>query len=188
MSVFGLKSVLFTVLFLPFLWMVNRAMSGLLIDPVEEITHWSGEWALRFLLLTLAVTPVSRLTGYSLIKYRRMIGLFSFFYACLHMGIWLIDREFSLHLMIDDVIERTYITLGFLAFLAMLVLALTSNRMMMRRLAKNWQKLHRLIYLIAILAVIHFYWQAKSAADAEPLIYGLLTLVLLAYRFKIRRS
>lgn len=176
------KPLLFVLLLSPFLLLLWDIFMDNLIEPIEEITNPTGQWALRFLLLSLLITPLNRLLPFSIIKYRRMIGVFSFFYACLHFSIWLIDQEFDLMIIMTDIIKRPYIAIGFSGFLLLLSLAITSTDKMVRRLGRNWKKLHRSIYLIAVLAVVHFYWQAKSSMDIEPMIYAVIALVLLGYR------
>ncbi len=176
------KPILFALLATPFLLLLYDTLSGYLIDPVEEVTTRTGQWALRFLLLTLAITPFNTILPFSIIRYRRMIGVFSFFYACLHFSMWLIDRGFDVNEIIADIIKRPYITIGFSAFVLLSLLAITSTNKMTRRLGKRWKKLHRSIYLIAVLVVVHFYWQAKSDMDIEPMIYGVIALILLGFR------
>lgn len=152
-------------------------------NPVEAMTHETGEWTLRFLLITLSVTPVRQILKLTwLIKFRRMLGLFAFFYATLHFitYIWF-DQYFDWAEIVKDVIERPFITVGFTAFVLLIPLALTSNKMMMRRLKKNWVRLHKLIYVIAVLAVLHFIWLVK-ADYLQPFIYSVILLVLLSYR------
>lgn len=151
-------------------------------NPIETLTHGTGDWALRFLLITLAVTPLRRLSGWTMLqRLRRMLGLFAFFYACLHFLIWFwLDQSLSLSAMVEDVIKRPYITVGFLAFVLLIPLAATSTRGMMRRLGRNWQRLHRLVYAVAVLAVLHFLWLVK-ADWTEPALYGaILSLLLLS--------
>lgn len=152
-------------------------------NPVETVLHTTGDWALRFLLITLAMTPLRRLTGQGIwLRLRRMLGLFCFFYATLHFLTWLgLDREFAWTGVVEDVVKRPYITLGFLAFMLLIPLAATSTKGMMRRLGTAWRRLHRMIYLIAVLAVIHFLWLVKADL-LEPLLYGAVLLLLLATR------
>lgn len=177
-----MKLVLFVLLSLPFDFLLWDIFAQNLIDPIEEITNPTGQWAMRFLLLTLAVTPFSKITGLSLIKYRRMIGLASFFYAVLHLSIFLIDQQFNLDFILEEILKRPYITIGFISFILLFLLAITSNNFSIRLLKQRWKKLHKLVYLIAILVIIHFYWQVKSWMDVEPLIYMIIMLVLLSYR------
>ena len=156
-------------------------------NPIEKITHATGDWTLRFLLITLAITPLRKLLGVpALIKFRRMFGLFAFFYGCLHFTtyIWL-DKFFNLHEMLLDVAKRKFITVGFTAFVLLIPLALTSTADSIRRLGgKRWQALHRLIYVSAIAGVIHYLWLVK-ADIRKPLIYGTILAALLSYRLVV---
>ncbi len=186
---FVIKPVLFTVCLVPFIALVIGAVNNTLgTNPVETMTHETGEWTLRFLLLTLMITPLRRLSGKSwLIKLRRMLGLYAFFYACLHFitYIWF-DHYFDWVEIIKDIPKRPFITVGFSAFVLLIPLAVTSNNKMMRRLKKNWVKLHRLVYVIAVLGVLHFLWLVK-ADTLEPLIYASILLILLGYRAYYQR-
>jgi sulfoxide reductase heme-binding subunit YedZ len=157
-------------------------------NPIEELIHRLGKWGLNFLLITLAVTPLRRLTGKSwLLRFRRMLGLFAFFYLLLHFLTYAgLDQRFDLPVIFEDVVERPFITIGFTAFLLLIPLAVTSTNAMMKRLGRRWQKLHRLVYVIAILGVVHFYWQVKLDT-LEPLIYAAILAVLLGYRLKGRK-
>ena len=157
-------------------------------NPVEELIHRFGIWGLNFLLITLAVTPLRRLTGKNwVLRFRRMFGLFAFFYVLMHFLTYAgLDQRFSLPTILEDIAERPYITVGFTAFLLLIPLAATSTRAMMKRLGRRWQKLHRLVYVIAILGVCHFYWQVKLDT-MQPLIYAAILAVLLAYRIKGRK-
>ena len=153
-------------------------------NPIEFITHDTGDWTLIFLVLTLSVTPARRLLGRpELIRYRRMLGLFAFFYGCLHFTtyIWL-DKFFDIAEMLKDVRKRKFLTIGFTGFVLMLPLALTSTAGWIRRLGgKPWQMLHRLIYLSATAGVVHYYWLVKSDIR-KPVFYGTLVALLLLYR------
>ena len=179
-----IKPVFFMMCLVPFIALVIGAVNNTLgINPVETMTHETGEWTLRLLLVTLAITPLRRLSGKSwLIKLRRMLGLYTFFYACLHFitYIWL-DQYFDWMEIIRDIPKRPFITVGFAAFVLLIPLAVTSNNKMMRRLKKNWVKLHKLVYVIAVLGVLHFLWLVK-ADTLEPLIYAGVLLILLGYR------
>lgn len=178
------KPLFFVVCLGPFLWILWNAFFGDLgANPVETVTHQTGDWTLRLLLVTLAITPLRNLTGMSaFIRFRRMSGLFVYFYAVCHFSIWFIaDHSLDVTSMLEDIIERPYITLGFLAFLLLTPLALTSNRWSIRKLGKRWKTLHRLVYLIIILAVAHFLWLVK-ADYLEPVIYALIGTVLLLAR------
>lgn len=156
---------------------------GLGANPIEFITHSTGTWTLIGLLMTLSVTPLRRLTGRSdLIRYRRMLGLFAFFYAVLHFitYVWL-DQFFDLAGIAKDIVKRPFITVGFAALMLLVPLAATSTHAMMRRLGRRWQQLHRLIYPIALLGVIHYLWLVKKDLT-QPLIFGAVLVLLLALR------
>ena len=152
-------------------------------DPIKDATLFTGDWVLRFLLITLCITPLRRLTGWSqLIKLRRMLGLYAFFYAFLHFLVWFwLDRELQLGDVIEDILKRPYITVGFSAFVMLIPLAITSNRFSIRRLKQRWQKLHKLVYPIAALGVLHFLWLVKADV-LEPVIYGIILIILLGIR------
>jgi sulfoxide reductase heme-binding subunit YedZ len=154
-------------------------------NPVEFITRSTGTWALVFLCLTLAMTPLRLLTGAAMwIKMRRMFGLFCFFYALLHFLIWIwLDQNFDVPAMMKDVIDRPFITMGFISFVFLIPLALTSNRWSLRSLGKNWGLLHRLVYIIAFTAIAHYWWHKAGKNDLGTVsIYGLVILLLLAFR------
>lgn len=162
-----------------------RAAHGqLTANPIEFITHATGDWTLRFLVFTLAVTPLRKMLGLpELIRFRRMLGLFAFFYACLHFTtyIWL-DKFFDLAEMWKDVAKRRFITLGFTAFLLLVPLAITSTAGWIRRLGgKRWQALHRAVYFSAVCGVVHYYWLVKSDVR-KPVFYGALVGLLLVWR------
>ena len=156
-------------------------------NPVEALIHGLGIWGLNFLLMTLAITPLRRLTGQAwLLRFRRMLGLFAFFYILMHFLAYAgIDQRFDLDTIFEDIVERPYITVGFTALTLLLPLALTSTKGMMRRLGRNWKKLHRLVYVAAILGVWHFYWQVKLDT-LEPVIYAAILAGLLALRIRRR--
>jgi len=156
-------------------------------NPIEELIHRFGKWGLNFLLITLAVTPLRRLTGLNwLLRFRRMLGLFAFFYVLMHFLTYAgLDQRFSLKYIIEDIIERPYITIGMTGLLLLIPLAVTSTNKMMRRLGRRWQKLHRLVYVIAILGVWHFWWQLKQDLG-EPQIYAAVLAILLCYRLYFR--
>jgi sulfoxide reductase heme-binding subunit YedZ len=166
----------------------NAFYGDLGANPVETITHQTGDWALRFLLITLAISPLRQWFGLvALMRFRRMLGLTVFFYVSCHFMIWLVaDHSFNFADMFEDVIDRPYITLGFSALLLLIPLAVTSNQAMVRRLGKGWKKLHKLTYLIAILAMLHFIWQVK-ADYLEAGIYAVITIALLLQRIKIKK-
>ena len=181
------KPVLFLISLLPVALLLLRAFEvsglGLGANPVEELLHELGRWGLKFLLLTLTITPLRRWTGWNwLLRFRRMLGLFAFFYIILHFLTYVVlDQGLDVAAIIEDIIKRPYITLGMTGLLLLIPLAVTSTRGMMRRLGKRWQKLHRLVYVIAIVGVWHFYWQVKlDTLDAS--VYALALTVLLATR------
>ncbi len=187
---FVIKPVLFSVCLVPLLVLIIGTVNNTLgTNPVETMTHETGEWALRFLLMTLAITPLRRLSGQSwLIKLRRMLGLYAFFYASLHFMtyIWF-DQYFDWIEILRDIPKRPFITVGFTAFVLLIPLAITSSNKMMRRLKKNWVKLHKLVYVIAVLGVLHFLWLVK-ADTLEPIIYAMILLLLLGYRAYYQRK
>lgn len=152
-------------------------------NPIEAVTRFTGSWALIFLLLTLSVTPLRRISGWNgLIKYRRMLGLFAFFYVVLHFLTYVVlDHFFDFARIVQDIIKRPYVTVGFTSFVLLIPLAVTSTAAMIRRLGKRWQQLHRLVYIAAIGGVIHFYWLVK-ADIRRPLQYGAVLALLLGYR------
>lgn len=180
----GAKAVVFIAALLPLALLVRGALTGNLgVNPAETIQLHTGRWALKFLLLSLAVTPVRRLTGWNIvIQYRRMLGLFAFFYASLHLAsYWSFDLGFSFAAMVGDVVKRPFITMGMGAFLLLLPLALTSTKGWIRRLGKKWTQLHRIVYLAAIFAVIHFAWKVK-VFTGDPVLYAVVLGVLLTFR------
>ena len=156
------------------------------VNPIEFVTHFTGDWVLIFLLATLSVTPLRKITGWNdLIKFRRMLGLFAFFYALLHFSTYLVlDLFFDFQRIAKDILKRPYVTVGFTAFVLMIPLAITSTAGMIRRLGKRWQQLHRLVYFAALAGVIHFYWLVK-ADIRRPLQYGIVLAVLLGYRLLV---
>jgi methionine sulfoxide reductase heme-binding subunit len=179
------KVVVFLLALLPLVSLAWRAVhNDLTANPIEFITHATGDWTLRFLIFTLCITPLRKLLRLpELIRFRRMLGLFAFFYACLHFTtyIWF-DKFFDLAEMWKDIAKRKYITVGFTAFVLLIPLALTSTAGWIRRLGgKRWQTLHRLIYASAVLGVIHYYWLVKSAV-LKPFFYGALVAALLLWR------
>ncbi|MFA5170741.1 MAG: protein-methionine-sulfoxide reductase heme-binding subunit MsrQ [Sulfuriferula sp.] len=185
MSVTRLKIATFLLALYPLIrLLIFAATDNLGANPIEFITHSTGTWTLVGLMLTLTVTPLRKMTGWnSLLRIRRMLGLFSFFYASLHFitYIWL-DQFFDLGAIIHDVYKRPFITVGFSAFILLIPLALTSSNAMIRRLgAKRWQQLHKLVYLIAILGVLHYVWLVKKDLT-QPLIYAAVLTLLLGWR------
>ncbi len=158
-------------------------------NPVEELLHRCGLWGFKFLLASLAITPLRLWLGWNwLIRFRRLLGLFAFFYILLHFLVYVVlDQGLDVGAVVEDVVKRPYITIGMAGLLLLLPLAVTSTRGMMRRLGPRWQKLHRLVYVIGILGVWHFYWQVKQDI-LEPVLYGLVLAVLLGARIWHRRQ
>ncbi|PYT07369.1 MAG: sulfoxide reductase heme-binding subunit YedZ [Acidobacteria bacterium] len=186
-----MKVPVFALCLFPLVSLAWRALNGDLgANPIEFITHATGDWTLRFLVITLAVTPLRKLLRWpELVRFRRMLGLFAFFYGCLHVltYVWL-DKFFAWGEMVKDVAKRPFITAGFTAFVLLVPLAVTSTAGWIRRLGgKRWQALHRLIYVIAIAGVVHYYWLVKSDIRL-PLFYGGLVVLLLAYRAAASRT
>jgi len=183
----AIKVVVFVLALLPFLRIVVSIFTDQLgANPIEFITRNTGDWTLYFLCITLAVTPLRRWTKWNwLIRLRRMLGLFAFFYAALHFTTFLwFDHFFDLGEMLKDVVRRPFIAVGFAAFLLLIPLAITSTNAMVKRLGgKRWMWLHRLIYLIAILGILHYWWMKAGKNDLEqPIIFGGIVLVLLGLR------
>jgi len=181
-----IKAVVFVAALIPLARMVYLTVTGQLVEPLEFITRSTGDWTLYFLCFTLAVTPVRRLLKWNwLVKLRRMLGLYMFFYGVLHFMTFLwFDHFFDLAEMWKDVLRRPFITVGFIAFVLLIPLAATSTNGMIRRLGgKRWQWLHRLIYVIAPLAILHFWWMKAGKHNfTEPLLYGSILATLLAAR------
>ena len=178
------KILVFLAALVPFALLVRGMLiGGLGVNPAETIQLETGRWALRFLLLSLAVTPVRRLTGWNpVIQFRRMLGLFAFFYALCHFAAyWSFDLGFASAAMLGDVGKRPFIALGFAAFLLLLPLALTSTKGWIRRMGKRWALLHRLVYVAAVLAVIHFALKVK-VFTGDPVIYTAVLAALLGFR------
>ncbi|MCB1582859.1 MAG: protein-methionine-sulfoxide reductase heme-binding subunit MsrQ [Marinicella sp.] len=185
-----IKILLFGLLLLPLSLMVwDGFQNNLTADPIEELLHRTGIWALRILLLTLAMTPLKFLTSqFIFIRLRRMTGLFTFFYATLHLTIYLwLDLEFNWPHFFEDVLERPYITVGMLAWMLMLPMAITSNKFMLKKLGKKWKTIHRMVYLVLILACLHFIWLVKSDLT-EPLTYAGIGLIWLLFRVMVYRG
>jgi sulfoxide reductase heme-binding subunit YedZ len=182
----GIKAAIFIASLIPLVRMVYLSVVGALPDPLAFITHSSGDWALYFLVITLTVTPLRRLLKWNwLVRLRRMVGLYAFFYAFIHFTAFLwFDHWFDVAAMWKDVLKRPFITVGFIAFVLLIPLAVTSNNAMIRKLGgKTWQRIHRLIYVIAPLGIVHYWW-LKSAKNniGQPLIFGVIVAVLLAVR------
>lgn len=182
---------------LPAAWLIFGFTSDLLsgtryfsANPIKEMEHYTGDWNLRFLALTLAVTPAMRLTGWGwLIRYRRIFGLFAFLYIVLHLSIYFVlDVELDWALLVEDVTDRTYITLGMLGFLLLVPLAITSTKGWIRRLGnRRWTALHRAVYAAAVLGTVHF-WMSVKRDITDPLLFALIFAALFAYRIRNRRG
>jgi methionine sulfoxide reductase heme-binding subunit len=177
------KPAVFVAALAPFAWLAFRALTGRLsVNPIEDLTLTTGIWALRMLVLTLAITPLRRLTGWNrLVQYRRMLGLFTFFYAALHLTVYFLDQGFAFQYILADIAKRPFITMGMIAFALMVPLAITSTKGWIRRLGKKWQLLHRLIYISGIAAAVHYLWKVKIAAGS-PVYYAVIIAVLLSFR------
>jgi sulfoxide reductase heme-binding subunit YedZ len=180
------KPLVFLACLAPFLLVVGDAFDitgSLGTNPIEAIMDRFGNWALRFILITLAITPLRRLTGRSwLQRFRRMLGLFTFFYVLMHFLTWLIlDQGLLVSAVIEDIVKRPFITIGMVALLLLTALAITSTNGMRRRLGRRWQTLHNAAYAIAILGVWHYWWQVKLDTS-EPLIYAVILALLLGFR------
>ena len=199
-----MKLFVFAAALVPFAHLIWRGYNGdLTADPLVEITNQTGLWTLRFVVITLAITPIRRVTGWNpIIRFRRMLGLFAFFYSVLHFLTYLVGDRFAsldfpdgfvawstlvnlLASIWEDVAKRPYITVGFIAFVSMIPLALTSTTGWIRRLGgRNWQRLHRLIYVTGIAGVLHYLWRVK-ADTLHPLIYAGIVSLLLGYRLAL---
>lgn len=187
---FIIKPVVFITCLLPLALLVNGVVSDSLgPNPIEELLRQSGDWVLRFILITLSITPLRKLTGWTgWIRLRRMLGLYAFFYAALHFTIYIwLDRELLLSEIIVDIAKRPYITVGFAALVMLVPLAVTSTRGWQRRLGRRWQKLHQLVYIIGVAGVFHYLWLVK-ADTRDPLIYAAWLIVVLGLRAWWQRS
>lgn len=181
-----IKPFVFILCLLPLLFLfTNFYLDELGANPFEVLTRSTGEWTLRFLLLTLAMTPLRHISGSSWpLRMRRMLGLFSFFYVCVHLMTYIfLDHFFDWNEIWLDIVKRPYITIGMLAFTLLIPLAVTSTKKMMKRLGKRWKSLHKLIYPIAILGVVHFLLLVKADLR-EPIIYAFILLTLFYVRYK----
>ncbi len=185
-SISRFKPLLFLLGITPFArWILLGMNNGLTANPVEFLTRSSGTWTLVCLLVTLAITPLRRLTGQpALVRVRRMYGLFAFFYGAMHFTAWVWwDRGLDPAAMLQDIGERPFITVGFAAFVLMTALAATSTQWAMRKLGKRWQSLHRAIYLIGLLAVLHYWWHKAGKNDlTQPALYAAVLALLLGWR------
>ena len=180
-----LKGLVFGICLLPFIWLSYALLTDQLgANPIEAITRETGVWALRFIIVTLLISPLRKLTGRNeFIRFRRMLGLFAFFYASVHMLLYLgLDQFFDVQEIWLDIVKRPFITIGFISFILLIPLTITSTDKMIKRLGgRRWKKLHYLIYLIVVLSCLHFYMLVKQD-KTEPLIYLLIVLLLLGFR------
>ena len=179
-----IKPAVFIAALVPLGWLIYNVVTGhTSANPAEDILLTTGIWAFRFLLITLAITPIRRVTGWNrIIGFRRMLGLFAFFYALVHLSSYIaFDRFFAFNEIAADIAKRPFITAGMAAFALMLPLAITSTKGWIRRLGRRWQMLHRLIYLSAIAAALHFVWKVKVVIG-EPVYYAAIVAVLLGFR------
>lgn len=178
------KPLLFLLCLLPFLLLILDAFRGELgVNPVETLTFASGDWTLRFLMITLTISPLRNWSGQAVwLRFRRMLGLYTFFYGVCHFSIWFVaDHSLDLAAMIEDIIERPYITFGFSALVLMIPLAITSNQAMIRRLGRRWRSLHQLVYATLLLGILHYLWLTR-ADYLEPGIYAIIAAFLLLQR------
>ena len=177
------KTLVWMVCLLPLAMLLyGFKTNNLSANPIEYITHETGDWTLRILLVSLMITPLRRLGFPTLIRFRRLLGLFAFFYGCLHLATWAyLDQGLDFPAMWADVVKRRFITMGMLGLLLMVPLAITSTKGWIRRLGKRWQQLHRLVYVSALAGVIHYYWLVKSDIRL-PALYAAVLLVLLGFR------
>jgi sulfoxide reductase heme-binding subunit YedZ len=178
------KAIAHALALTPFLLLANDVWHDALgADPVQTITHRTGDWTLRFVLIALCVTPLRRITGLQVLaRFRRLLGLYAFFYGCLHLSTYVVlDLGGYWAQVLEDVVERPYITVGFLAWLGLLALALTSTQGMMRRLGRRWTQLHRVVYAVGVLGVLHYLWLVKADLR-EPLLYAAILALLLILR------
>ena len=185
-----LKIIIFILSLAPIFFIIYQIINSQLgPEPIKDITHHTGKWTLYFIVITLAMTPLKNITKQNIwIKYRRMFGLFIFFYASVHLMTYVgLDYRFDLTDIGDDIIKKKYIFIGFSAWLLLIPLAVTSNRRMIKILKDKWKKLHRLIYLISLFGAIHYLWLVKRDLT-EPLIFLAVILILLAFRFKFKNS
>jgi methionine sulfoxide reductase heme-binding subunit len=182
-----IKPVVFLICLLPAAWITWAFFNGQLgANPIREAEIQTGLWTLRFLAIALAVTPVRRVMHWNVLaKYRRMLGLFTFFYACVHLSLWFVDWWFDWPAMWDEIVKHKFILMGMLTFLILVPLAITSTNGWIKRLGKTWTKIHRLVYVAAITGTIHYLWGLSSKEGSTPtfpIIYLAIFAVLLGYR------
>ena len=185
-----LKLLIFTLSLGPIFYIIHQILTNQLgPEPIKDITHHTGKWTLYFIVVTLTMTPLKKITKLNIwIKYRRMFGLFIFFYASVHFMTYVgLDYRFDLTSIGEDIIKKKYIFIGFSAWLLLIPLAITSNKRMMRILKDKWKKLHQLIYLISLFGAIHYLWLVKRDLT-EPLIFLTIILILLLFRLKFKSS
>ena len=185
-----LKVVIFILSLVPIFYIIYQILTNQLgPEPIKDITHHTGKWTLYFMVITLAMTPLKKITKLNIwINYRRMFGLFIFFYASVHLMTYVgLDYRFDLESIGDDIIKKKYIFIGFAAWLLLIPLAITSNKRMIKILKDKWKKLHRLIYLISLFGVVHYLWLVKRDLT-EPLIFLTIILFLLAFRLKFKNK
>jgi sulfoxide reductase heme-binding subunit YedZ len=185
-----LRVIIFTLSLVPIFYVIYQILTDQLgPEPIKDITHHTGKWTLYFIVITLAMTPLKKITKLNIwISYRRMFGLFIFFYASVHLMTYVgLDYRFDLVSIGDDIVKKKYIFIGFLAWLLLIPLVATSNKRMIKILKDKWKKLHRLIYLISLFGAIHYLWLVKRDLT-EPLIYISVILILLVFRLKIKNS
>jgi len=184
-----IKPLVFIVCLVPLAMLVWDGFHDALgANPIEKITHRTGDWSLRFLLITLSVTPLRKIFGWKqLIRLRRMFGLFAFFYVCVHFSVWIVfDHFFDLDEISKDIVKRPYVTVGFTAFILLIPLAITSTNKMMKRLGARWKQLHQLVYVIAVLGILHYLWLVKADV-LQPVIHAIILLTLLSVRVWYQR-
>lgn len=183
-SIIATKFLVWLMCLAPLGWLIFDTLNNSLgADPVAQLEHRTGDWALRLLLMTLMITPLRRFTGWNkLIRFRRLLGLFTFFYVTVHLVIYvMIDLDGYWSQIFTEIVKRPYITVGFIAWLLLIPLAITSTKNMMKRLGRRWQQLHRLIYPIALLGCLHYLWLVKSDIR-EPFVYLVIFTMLMAAR------
>ena len=189
-----MKNYLKPAVFLLLLWPIYVISYEIILnklgpEPVDRIINHFGEWTLIFIILTLSISPLRKITNSTeWLKFRRMVGLFTFSYASIHMLSYVgLDYRFDIEQLINDVFKKKFVFVGFSAWLLLTVLALTSSDMMVRVLKSNWKKLHRLVYVIAIFGSLHFIWLSKTIFF-KPLIYSIIILILLSFRIKLKKN
>jgi methionine sulfoxide reductase heme-binding subunit len=184
------KPLLFSASLIPLAVLIyNGINDNLTANPIEYITHYTGDWTIYFLLITLSITPLRNLSGkIFIVRFRRMLGLFAFFYGCLHfLTYFVLDQFFDFDAIIEDIFDRPYITVGFTAFVLLIPLAITSTKKMIARLGGNWRRLHSLIYVITALGILHYYWLVKADITV-PLTLALIFTFLLAMRLPMAKN